>query len=394
MSLTDNSSYSRPTWLLVAPWSLDSAGGVNQVVLNLYDQLKQKGNYRPLVMVVNWTAAAPQSKVEVGRDALHLRLRQPPTGPLEALAWLWRAPKEIAHLLKLLARENVVVANIHYPGLSAFSFALLKALRLYKGHLLLSFHGQDVTDASRLTGLSRYYYRVITSRADAISTCSAALAEAVQATFPANARKTVVIHNGISPDESDKDGDLLPEIRALDGKYFVNVATYEPKKGQDLLLRAFATIAADYPDYRLVMAGRDAGCKGNLQKLAESLGIASQVLLYGPLPHDVVLALYREARALIMPSRSEPFGIVILEAGLRNTPVVATRVGGIPEILVSNEFGTLVDPEDPAALTKAMHEVLENPDEFKRKARNLKERILTHFSWEASSARLESLAGK
>jgi glycosyltransferase involved in cell wall biosynthesis len=87
------------------------------------------------------------------------------------------------------------------------------------------------------------------------------------------------------------------------------------------------------------------------------------------------------ARVLCLPSRSESFGVALLEAGAYGLPVVASRVGGIPEIVTDGETGLLVPPEDPAALSDALERVLSDPERARRLGDNLRRRVVADFSW-------------
>ena len=86
----------------------------------------------------------------------------------------------------------------------------------------------------------------------------------------------------------------------------------------------------------------------------------------------------------VLPSRQEPFGIVLLEAGLCKLPVVATKVGGIPEIITDGETGWLVPPGDPTALADAMRAALSFTEQSEKVARRLHARVMKQFSWKVA----------
>jgi glycosyltransferase involved in cell wall biosynthesis len=111
----------------------------------------------------------------------------------------------------------------------------------------------------------------------------------------------------------------------------------------------------------LVLAGEGPETTA-LQALARSLGIGDHVAFVGRTDRARTGALFAGCCVFVLPSRHEPQGIVILEAMAAAKPVVATRVGGVPEIVVDNETGQLVSAESPDELARGIMAVLESPD--------------------------------
>lgn len=110
-------------------------------------------------------------------------------------------------------------------------------------------------------------------------------------------------------------------------------------------------------------------------------------------PHATVIGCLRKAAAFCLPSRIEPFGIAILEAGALRVPVVATRVGGIPEIVTDGITGRLVPADDVAALATALAELLASPQERDRLAENLHRRVRDEFTWQRACRQYLDAAG-
>jgi glycosyltransferase involved in cell wall biosynthesis len=99
------------------------------------------------------------------------------------------------------------------------------------------------------------------------------------------------------------------------------------------------------------------------------------------LREDQYVELYANATVFACPSVYEPFGIINLEAMACQTPVVASRVGGILETVVDGETGILVEPADPRALADAINSLLRNPQRVEAYGRNGRRRVEEHFSW-------------
>jgi glycosyltransferase involved in cell wall biosynthesis len=157
-------------------------------------------------------------------------------------------------------------------------------------------------------------------------------------------------------------------------------------KGVDLLLEAFARIRR--PDARLRLVG-PAFPDLDAAREAARLGIADRVELIGEVAQEELLAAYRGASCLALPSRAEGFPVVLVEALLTGRPVVAADVGGVSE-MVDATVGRLIPPEDPAALALALDEVLEARDREAWQPERLRAHALP-MSWAANLAKLEAL---
>jgi glycosyltransferase involved in cell wall biosynthesis len=139
------------------------------------------------------------------------------------------------------------------------------------------------------------------------------------------------------------------------------VGALEGSKGVDTLLEAWPAVLQRFPDARLLVAG-DGGARDRLRGTARRLGLDGGVRFLGSLSRGEVRALLDDSSLLALPSRSEGLGRVVLEAMARGRPVVASRVGGIPEVVEDGVTGFLVPPGDPGALGQAIVRLLEDPD--------------------------------
>lgn len=138
------------------------------------------------------------------------------------------------------------------------------------------------------------------------------------------------------------------------------VGRLESMKGVDVLLAAFAQIVESLPalhDCHLRIVG-GGSCRASLQSLSRSLGIETRVTFVGKLPPHEVYAEYAQAEVFCGLSRSEAFGNVFLEAQAAGCAVLATNVGGIPEIVIDGITGLCIEPERPTAAAKALSTLL------------------------------------
>jgi glycosyltransferase involved in cell wall biosynthesis len=389
------------TYLIVLPWDVlpwdpRSAGGVNEVVRNLLRCIQKDGTWRPALLASSWDCRRPVALDGEPVLTVRSRLRNPlrlvgsVDGFFKALA---TTPRELHRLAGILTRHRVAVVNLHYATPAVWSFILVRSLLRRRFRLLLSFHGLDVDEIRNASRRERWLWARALAASDAVACCSEALARDLAELEPGARGRIAVVHNGIDPRTTFEDvaPAALPE--ALAGRdYVACVATYERKKGLDVLLRAFARLAGELPGVDLVLVGREESEHAAVEGLVDALGLRERVHLLTDVPHPVTLRILRAARALALPSRREPFGLVLLEAGVFGVPIVATRVGGIPEVVADGETGRLVPPDDDRALAEALARALRDDAESRRMADAMRERVLKHFSWDAAFAKYRALA--
>lgn len=361
--------------LLYLPWEFDMLGGVDVVVERLWRGIESRFPGLASIGIQDWTHRGERTD-DQGRRFLHLNLPAPPSayGRLPARYMLTLLRRLIA-ARRDLKKHNIATVNIHFPTLNAYPLALLKYFGLWRGTLMLSFHGSDVaaisTDSSR--------WKLIAQQTNAITACSAALASRIEALELFN-QPIHVVHNGIDSEKFFHYGTTAPEnIRT---PYILNVGNYVPIKAQDLLLIAFSRIASEYPDLNIVcVGGTDNGSwLKHLKELVKTLKLENRVTFLENKPQNQISSLMSGASCLVHTSKYESFGLVLIEAGACQAPVVATRVGGIPEIIPSSDFGLLFNNGDIDDLTAVISETLHFPDRAKARGVSLQQRVASHFS--------------
>jgi glycosyltransferase involved in cell wall biosynthesis len=166
------------------------------------------------------------------------------------------------------------------------------------------------------------------------------------------------------------------------------VGRLSPEKGPDVMLRALALAPAPW---RVSLVG-DGRTRPELEGLAASLGVADRVTWHGLVPQGG--SLLRAFDAFVLSSRTEGTPIVLLEAMASNVPVVATRVGGVPDVVTEGE-ALLVPPEDPAAIAAALVSVRENAGDARARASQAAARVESEFGvaeWVAAVDRVYGAA--
>jgi glycosyltransferase involved in cell wall biosynthesis len=200
----------------------------------------------------------------------------------------------------------------------------------------------------------------------------------------AQTKRALTIHNGLDIDHFMRGRNLKATLdpRLLQRPFVLSVAALEPKKGLDTLLRAFRLVRERTgPDITLALVGPDRGMGAELSQLAKELGLDQSAIFCGEVPHADLHVYYAKAMIFCLASRFEPFGIVLLEAGAFRLPVIATSVGGIPEILEHGITGRLVPADDPGAFAREILDLVQAPSERARLGNALFDHVNRHISW-------------
>jgi D-inositol-3-phosphate glycosyltransferase len=211
--------------------------------------------------------------------------------------------------------------------------------------------------------------------------------------YPARPGQIHVVEPGVDLGIFRPRGDRHAARAALGGgRILLFAGRLQPLKGPDIAVRTLAALDRLLPDdgipTRLVIVGGASGSAETsgptgLLKLAADLGVADRVAVLAPRPQAELAALYRAADAVIMPSHSESFGLVALEAQACGTPVVAAAVGGLPHVL-DGGGGALVTGHDPDAYAAALLPFLLDA-RARAVASEAGRRRASRFSWERTA---------
>lgn len=376
---------------LIQPGTGD-AGGMNVYVRELSASLAQAGvdvrvyvrssstdqpervSIEPGLEVVHVGAGAPDlpkealpSVVEEFADGVARDLEQRPVGVLHANYWLSAvAAHHLKHRLEL-----PLVATFH-------TLARVKA------------EAGDVEPAAR-----------VAAEAQVIGCC-----DSICASNPVEAHQLVELY-GADPDRIElvppgvdhaffSPGDRRGARAALgldDRPTLLFVGRIQPLKGLTVAVRALAEI----PDHRarLVVVGGPSGPQGpaelaTAKQVARELGVADRVVFVPPRPHHLLSTYYRAADVVLVPSRSESFGLVALEAAACGVPVVASDVGGLRTVVRDGRTGVLVDSRDPSSFAEAAGEILGDPERMAAMGAAAAEDA-RRYAWPTTAGRLRRL---
>ncbi len=166
-----------------------------------------------------------------------------------------------------------------------------------------------------------------------------------------------------------------------------------PIKGVDVLLRAFSMVASEVKDVVLVVAGPNDGALSFLSSLAESLSVGNRVLFTGLLSFEDKIGALMASEFLVVPSRYELFATVILEAFACEKPVIASAIGGLPEVVIDGKSGLLFEPGNDVQLAQRIRDLLQDRDSLKAMGKQARDLACDVYAVEKVADTLEAYYG-
>ena len=227
--------------------------------------------------------------------------------------------------------------------------------------------------------------RALAPRFTRVVAISQAVATRLAEFGPPHLRRATVVHPGTAAVEARID--LPPSPMAVVAGRLV------PEKGIDTLVRAFARLAPREPHSSLVVIGEGPE-RSDLARLAIGLGVGERVTFTGKLSPEATLAMVRSGWVVCVPSLwEEPFGMIAAEAQMHGVAVIASRCGGLAEIVADGETGYLVPPGDPEALASRLDQLLSDRDLAKALGVRGHARALDLFELNGFASRMEAIYG-
>jgi glycogen synthase len=238
--------------------------------------------------------------------------------------------------------------------------------------------------------LSAWAERVALEAADRVIAVSTQSREEILAYFGIPPERVVVIHNGIDPEVwKPLPAHATRRAYGIEGRYILFVGRASRQKGMVHLMDAMKYVD---PDVQLVCCAGAADSPEIEQEIAARVSQTPRCLWISSwLREEQYIELYSHCTVFACPSVYEPFGIINLEAMACERPVVASAVGGIPEVVVPEKTGLLVPPADPRALADALNRVLRDPALGRAMGLAGRRRVEEHFSWTSIAARTQQM---
>lgn len=353
----------------------DGKGGGEMAFTRIGDGLKSRG-HEVIPLFQNEEVPSGECIKEGKRWCINLSV--PPTWKLFfSFGQVRRFTASMIALGQVLQKVRPDTVNVHFYTEESLLFALLKPIFGYR--LVISCHGSDVKNMKRMRRRTAPF---ILSQADGVTCVSQNLAQKINDQVPTDPNIRV-IHNGInysfwSVKKYKKK--IRKEIS------IISVGNLRHVKGHDVLIKSFRSVLSKKPNAILKILG--GGYKQEeYESLISGFNLSGHVRLMGWCSQEEVREALQKASVFVFPSRHEGFGIALVEAMATGCPIVATKTGGIPEV-VGDTDAKLVPPASETALAEALTDAL-NDKEWRRNAGTASAQRAAEFDWETAVDKYE-----
>ncbi|MHA1200251.1 MAG: N-acetyl-alpha-D-glucosaminyl L-malate synthase BshA [Candidatus Heimdallarchaeaceae archaeon] len=275
-------------------------------------------------------------------------------------------------LAQIAMKTEVELLHVHYAvpvGVSAYL-----AKEITKIPFAITAHGSDI----HTLGIDPAYNPVLShvfNEADGLSTVSNYMKKEIQDKFNYE-RDLDVFYNPIDIDKYQKIDVQLCDFRIKYENNFIHVSNFRPVKNAPFIVESFADVVKEHPDTGLIMVGEGPERK-KCEDLADKLGISENVIFQGV--RVSIAPIYSCGAALLSASTNESFGLTLAEAMSCETPVIAPRVGGIPEVIDHEENGFVYEFGNGESLTKYMLQLVEDKELVKKMGKKGREKVVNEF---------------
>ena len=326
------------------------AGGAEKQMLLLADHL-DKSNYQIQLVCSSFKSLDRwvQEFLDHGHRVTRLKV------------WHKHDPRHYFGLKKILKKERPDLLHIHVWNPASCRYAFWAAQKTHT-KIIVTEHDPFV-----LRGFKNFLKKKFLRKTNEVIAVSESNRQFLLKSYPFLKERITTIHNGIDIKTIQKEllhftNQEKKRIRhelfqSKNGQIILSIAALHPRKGLKYLLKAFAEVVHNFKDLKLVIVGEGPEQK-ELEKLSKNLGIDNKVVLLGY--QQIISQLLKSSDLFVLPSIKEAFGLVLLEAMAVGVPIVATEVGGIPEIIQNHKNGELVEAANSKDLAEKIQELLKN----------------------------------
>ncbi len=369
------------------PFFYPYGGGTENVLLEIYRRLAKKHN----ITIISGSLKSNQKTTydEIfGIKIIRLKAHYThiPGAPLPFL--------KMDELNKTLLKEHSDVYHIN----NRYQYFMnnVRTITSINKRIVLTIHNSLPKNIDFATDFAALFYdkfegRKIMHAVDAITCVSK---YAMDVTVPqVDKQKALVIYNGIDYNrykKREKSNEIVSDIinkNNLDGFVIFNNGRLVTQKGQIYLIRAFREFIKKY-DATLLIVG-NGPLKSNILNLIKKLGLENNIVLTGGLREEIMPYYYNASDMFVLPSLYEPFGMALIESLSSELPTIATKIGGIPEIMEKD--GVYVKPNNYIDIYNKMIYTYEKIDIMGKKSKAARKRIIKKFDWDLISKKYESL---
>ena len=373
--------------LFLANLNPNKFGSLEEQVLFLGKELSRRGHE-----LFFGTISPPVPLVAEKLKAAGIRLLPVPHGDCASSGTLSQL-RQARHLRRTIREHHIDLVHVNLSGITQISF-----LGIYFSGARIVFTDHFSGIAERRRGLKKLFSRLglmaIRPRIDGYVGVSEFVRRRMEVTHNLPLARTLTVYNGVNL-ERFKPGDKLESRRVigipLQHKVLLSVSMLIPEKGLQHLLDAVALLARDKDGagVLLLIAG-EGWYRPELERLAESLGISDRVKFLGT--RNDVETLIAASDIVVVPSVwAEAFGLIIAEGMASGRPVIASGIGGIPELIEDGKTGLLVEPGDSRGLAEGIRKLVSEPELVSLLTGNAVEKARRQFNVETQAAKYADL---
>ncbi len=296
----------------------------------------------------------------------------------------------IFNSLYFALKQKFDLIHVHWPFPHIIFGLIMKIIK--RKPLICSFHGGEIIFLENMFFFFKSIFKFLFKLADVYTTNSSfTKKKLLNIIGKNNENKIHIVPFGVTLGKEVKEGKR--EKRKTE---ILFVGRLIERKGVHILIEAFKEVNKRFPDVELVIAG-DGPWREKLEELAKNLNLKNKIFFRRHLGPEKLLREYREADLFVLPSihdkrgDTETLGVVLIEAMEFSIPVIATNVGGIPDVVKDGYNGLLVPEKDPDALADAIIKLIENKDLREKFTKNAKKHIEEKFSWDAIMDKLNQI---
>jgi glycogen(starch) synthase len=364
-----------------------SLGGVEELSRQLAHALKRRG-HEVIVISDRWPRDLPEKETFEGLQLFRVPMRCPYPSQKAKLTFTFTEGAVRKKMRQIIGDFGADV--MHIQCISPNGHYSLDCSQKLKIPLVLSAQGEFTMDASKVYERSEFFRTVLLNSmkgAAAITACSQDALQDILDFYAQNNSDALkaprrTLYNGISIADF---ANIKPH--QSNTPYIFAMGRFVPQKGFDVLIDAFK--ASGLTDWQLIIAG-DGIEKENLHKQVASLGLENSVKFWGRASREEVGSLLKGSEFFVLPSRMEPMGIVNLEAMACGKAVLASRTGGVPEIVTHDVNGLLVSPDDIPELSEALR-LLGNSPQLRSKLGENGAMKAKEFDWDVIASQYENI---
>jgi glycosyltransferase involved in cell wall biosynthesis len=294
--------------------------------------------------------------------------------PLQSISYVVNAAKSLITVFMLKYRGKISAIHAH-TAFPAIMFPVFMVSVLYRLPFVITAHGSDVR-VLRKVRIVKLFQRFLLNRASYVICVSKEIKQILALEYGLEDDKLVIIPNGYDQTLLSK-----KKTRHFQGRErkIVFVAGLRSDKDPSTLIQAFKRVTNQHAHLKLVIVG-DGPLKKSLEAMSKELNIADRVQFYGQVDHEKAMTILAECDIYVLTSINEGLPTSLVEAMALGKPIIATNVGGVPEVIEDGINGLLVPPMSPERVAQAIMQLLNEPQLAKRLAAAATKSI-EDYSW-------------